>query len=245
MSPSLAMDLPAQVQPPPPKSATHTPRTLLLAPPSVSAHQELLERVVEAHDRHATDIQMLDRLAAGLAALPPATYDLVLLLTDADGSRAESRQLLTRDVMALLFAAMKVGGRFRSQDAQFGRIAGAEKTEAVLAGLVDDGGDGMIKPDPGIQAVPLRLGKRTTNGTATANGNGSVPLPLNGKRKSIDDAPKPVQPAAGVGFVDFSDDLELITGEDDDLIDEDDLLTDADRAAPVSIRKFHVFQTSR
>lgn len=133
---------------------------------------------------------------------------------------------------------MKIGGRFRSQDAQFGKVEGLDKTEAVLAGLVDDGGEGMVKPDPGIQAVPLRLGKKSTNGIKTASVNGVAPTPLIGKRKSIDDGPKPVQAAAGVGFVDFSDDLELITGEDDDLIDEDDLLTDADRAAPIMIRKY-------
>jgi hypothetical protein len=44
---------------------------------------------------------------------------------------------------------------------------------------------------------------------------------------------------AGVGFVDFSDDLDdpIITGEDDDLIDEDDLITEEDMARPVIQRK--------
>ena len=43
-------------------------RTLLLAPPSVSAHPETLARVAEAYDRNATDIQMLDRLASAEGA---------------------------------------------------------------------------------------------------------------------------------------------------------------------------------
>jgi hypothetical protein len=63
-----------------------------------------------------------------------------------------------------------------------------------------------------------------------------VPLNLNGKRNQ----PEPVKPA-GVGFVDFSDDLDdpIITGEDDDLIDEDDLITEEDMARPVIQRESH------
>jgi hypothetical protein len=48
---------------------------------------------------------------------------------------------------------------------------------------------------------------------------------------------------AGVGFVEFSDDFDdpMITGEDDDdeLIDEDTLLTDEDLNRPVNIRKLY------
>ena len=179
---------------------------------------------------------MLDRLAVGLASLPESTYEVVLLLTDADGTRTESQRLLGRELMARLAESLKVGGRFRSQDGLFGNIEGAEKTEAILAGLVSDGGDGMIKPDAGIAAVPLRLGKKNANGNGILNG--SVPLPLNGKRKSVEETPKPVQPVVGVGFVDFSDDLELVTGEEDELVDEDDLLTEEDRTRPIIQRTF-------
>ncbi|KIW05155.1 uncharacterized protein PV09_03706 [Verruconis gallopava] len=206
-------------------------RTLLLAPPSIAAHPEALNRVVEAHDRVHTDIQMLDRLAMGLVTLPPATYDVILLLTNADGSRP---QLVDRTVMNKLFEALKTNGKLKSQDGKLGLTDGPEKTEGILAGLIISD-DGFKKPDiGGTGAVPLRFGRK--NGAAKANADGSVPLSLNGKRKSLEiskDAAKPVQPA-GVGFVDFSDDLdELVTGDDDDLIDEDELLTADDLANPI------------
>ncbi|PVH98523.1 hypothetical protein DM02DRAFT_615745 [Periconia macrospinosa] len=215
------------------------PRTLLLAPPSISAHPEVLDKVYEIHDRSSADLQMLDRLAAGLVQLPASTYDVVLLLTDAHGTTRESHKLLGRDVMSKIAAALKPGGYLRSQDGVFGAAGGAEKTEAILAGLVE-GSDGMTKSeDTGSVSIPLKLRKKangvangTTNGTA--NGNDAVPLNLNGKRKE----PEPVKPV-GVGFVDFSDDLDdpIITGEDDDLIDEDDLITEEDMARPVIQRK--------
>ncbi|KAF2496586.1 Fe-S cluster assembly protein dre2 [Lophium mytilinum] len=215
-----------------------TPRTLLLAPPSISAHPEVLDRVYEIHHRDATDLQMLDRLAAGLVNLPASTYDVVLLLTDADGTSRESHKLLGRDIMTKVAAALKAGGVLRSQDGLFGAVDGTEKTEAILAGLIKESGDGMVKPkDTQGEVVMLRFGKKNgaTNGTNGTNGttNGTVPLPLNGKRKEISSGPvKPI----GVGFVDFSDDFDdpIITGEDDDdLIDEDDLITEADMARPV------------
>ncbi|KAK7542592.1 cytokine-induced anti-apoptosis inhibitor 1, Fe-S biogenesis-domain-containing protein [Phyllosticta citribraziliensis] len=236
MAPSVSIDTSsdfdfASVATHPTKSATGT-RTLLVAPPSVAAHPEALNRVFETHDRNVTDIQMLDRLSLGLVTLPQSTYDAVLVLSDADGSRTQSQNLLSRDVIAKLIETLKPGGRLRSQDGKFG-LDGAEKTEAILAGLVSQDNDGMLKPDYSAeQAVPLRL-KRKTN---TAPSNGAVPLALNGKRKSESvEPPKP----AGVGFVDFSDDFgtPVVTGEDDDddddLIDEDELLTEQDKMRPV------------
>lgn len=221
------------------------PRTLLVAPPSISAHPEVLDKVYEIHDRSSADLQMLDRIAAGLVQLPPSTYDVVLLLTDADGTTRESHKLLNRDVMSKVAAALKAGGFLRSQDGVFGSANSVEKTEAILAGLVD-GVDGMMKPEKEESvSIPLKLRKKTngvangvhntTNGTTngvngTTNGTEAVPLNLNGKRKE----PEPVK-LNGVGFVDFSDDLDdpIITGEDDDLIDEDDLITEEDMARPI------------
>ncbi|KAF1346357.1 DUF689-domain-containing protein [Lizonia empirigonia] len=223
-----------------------TSRTLIIAPPSVAAHPEKLNSIYEIHDRSSTDLQMLDRIAAGLANLPASTYDVVLLLTDAAGTSRESHALLVRDVMHKIVTALKVGGVFKSQD---GALQGSEKTEAILAGLVE-GTEGMTKPaqeEP--VSIPLKFGrKKAANGTNGVNGasntngavqavkpDGSVPLNLNrinlnGKRPS----PEPAKPF-GVGFVDFSDDLDdpIITGEDDDLIDEDDLITEEDMARPI------------
>jgi len=199
-------------------------RTLICAPPSVSSHPEMLEGI----DRSVADLQMLDRIAAGLVNLPASTYDVVLLLTDADGTTRESHKLLARDVMNKVVSALKFGGILKSQH---GALEGSEKTEAILAGLTESP-EGMVKVEQAEPvSIPLKFGKKKTNGTAPAvNPDGSVPLNLNGKRNQ----PEPAKPA-GVGFVDFSDDLDdpIITGEDDDLIDEDDLITEEDMARPV------------
>ncbi|PSN64057.1 DUF689-domain-containing protein [Corynespora cassiicola Philippines] len=229
------------------------PRTLLLAPPSISAHPEVLDSVYQIHDRSSADLQMLDRLAAGFVQLPASTYDVVLLLTDADGTTRESHKLLGRDVMTKVADALKSGGLLKSQDGVFGSPQSTEKTEAILAGLID-GIDGMMKPETTESvSIPLKFGRKKANGVANgvngANGtngtngvngvngtngvnghaetNGTVPLSINGKRKS----PEPSKPN-GVGFVDFSDDLDMpiITGEDDDddIIDENEFITDQD-----------------
>jgi hypothetical protein len=145
--------------------------------------------------------------------------------------------------MNKVVSALKVGGLLKSQAGPF---QGAEKTEAILAGLTETA-DGMIKPEQEEPvSIPLKFGKKAngTNGTNGANGangtvnpDGSVPLNLNRKRNQ----PEPVKPV-GVGFVDFSDDFDdpIITGEDDDLIDEDDLITEADMARPVIQRGLHL-----
>ncbi|EMD97731.1 hypothetical protein COCC4DRAFT_82935 [Bipolaris maydis ATCC 48331] len=210
------------------------PRCLLIGTPSIAAHPEQLDKVYEIHDRKSTDLQMLDRIAAGLVNLPASTYDVVLLLADADGTTRESHKLLARDVMNKVVAALKVGGVLKSQA---GPLQGSEKTEAILAGLTETA-DGMAKPEQEeAVSIPLKFGKKKTgaingtNGTnGTVNPDGSVPLNLNGKRNQTE----PAKPN-GVGFVDFSDDLDdpIITGEDDDLIDEDEFITEADMARPV------------
>jgi len=254
MAPSVTLDTTPDFSMP--SSTTNTtPRTLLLAPPSISSHPSALAHVASNHDRNATDIQMLDRLALGLVNLPAATYDVILLLTDVDGSRRESSRLVDRNVMGQLVAAMKVGGRLRAQDGGFGSMAGgAEHTEAILAGLVEGkGDDGMVKPDSlaGAQTVKLSFGGKKKANAVPLNGVEATPV---GKRKSGDistgngslasaNGASVVQVTlAGVGFVDSNDDFDGGfddgSGYDDDEdmeIPDDAELDRAERINPDSL----------
>lgn len=171
-------------------------RSLLLAPPSIAAHEEKLREIFSTFDRSVTDLQMLDRLSAGFVTLPASTYDLVLVLTDTNGARRiEALELLTRDVFNVLTPAMKPSAQLKLQDGPF---KSTEGREAILAGLVEKDG-AFEKPQYQETAVPLRFG-------------------LNKKRNKP--APEPVK-VESVGFVDNYDDDELIN--EDDLLDEEDL----------------------
>lgn len=212
-------------------SAPHA-RILLLAPPDISAHPESLDRIAAAHDRQSTDIHMIDRLAMGLAPLDTSVYDLILLMTSANGSLQQTRRYLKRGVMARIVRSLKPGGLLQSQDGSYAELE-QERTEAILAGLTKNNGGGMMKPlHASSDAVPLR--QRSTIYPTTLQNVSSSETPL--KRKSVSNGP------IGVGFVDFSDDLDdpIITGEDEDddeLIDEDTLLTEEDMARPIIPRE--------
>lgn len=227
-------------QPPAAEFQSTMTRTLLVAPPSLSSHQEKLNEIFEAQDRAATDIQMLDRLLLGLVSLPEATYDVIILLSDADGSRREGQSFLNRDILTLLVGALKVSGRLRSQDGQFGLSEGPERTEAILAGLMYDAGKGFVKPDYGAQtSVPLPLNKKKgiaqAAGGLTGGTTQSISLPLNGKRKSQDISDSI---PAGVGFMDLTNDLDQpgLDDSEDEIIDEDTLISDEDVKSSVKIR---------
>ena len=220
------------------KSSSFNARTLLLAPPSISSHEERLRNVLASHDRSVTDLQMLDRLSAGLVTLPDSTYDLILILTDADGTRLESSQLLGRDIFGRIVQALKAGGKLQAEDGTFGQqVGGEEHREGILAGLVAEG-NGMARPGySASEAMPLKL-RRKPKETAVSNAGPAIetaPITYHGG------AVQKTKPA-GVGFVDFSGDFDdpMITGEDDDgeLIDEDTLLTEEDMNRPLNIREF-------
>ena len=213
-------------------------RSLLLSPPSLSSHPEKLNNLLTAHDRSTTDIQMLDRLSLSLVSLPEATYDIILILADADNTRTESKRLLNRHVLSRIVRSLRPGGRLKSQDGGFAADGTEERREAVFAGLLMEG-DYMVKPDyTAAESVPVRLSKnKSSGGTATTSavGTGAVSLNLNGKRKNGPSAS--IQPA-GVGYVKFGDDSGTPeVDDDDDLIDEDTLLDEEDLRRPVVQRK--------
>ncbi|KAL8873767.1 MAG: hypothetical protein Q9174_000806 [Haloplaca sp. 1 TL-2023] len=210
------------------------PRTLLLSPPSLSSHPERLNALVAAHDRSATDIQMLDRLSLSLVNLPPATYDIVCVLLDADSTRTESSKLLSSSVLSTIVQSMKAGGKLDIQNGGFATTDSEERREAIFAGLVIEGGS-MVKPNySAAESVPLKFGAKKENGgaaaTTSAAGTGAVSLNLTGERKNgpAEETGAP----AGVGFVLPDDDLD--GGDDDDeLIDEDELLSEDDLKSTV------------
>lgn len=205
MAPALTID-------PNDSSAFSDKRTLLLAPPSLAAQPDNLTAVVSQYDRAVTDLHMIDRIAAGLVTLPESTYDTILILADASASVNESVELLTRRVVGSVVESLRPKGQLQAQDSKDLQATALAK-EAILAGLVASG-SGFEKPDYGAS-------------------EGTVMLKLGGKKKTA--APpvvaKPAAPA-GVGFIDFSDDL-----DDDDLIDEDDLMTEEDLKRPINIRE--------
>ncbi|KAI6782183.1 uncharacterized protein J7T54_002420 [Emericellopsis cladophorae] len=180
-------------------------RTLLLAPPSLAAHEEKLRNVFTTYDRSTSDLQMLDRLSAGLIKLPAATYDLVLVLTDTTGERrAEALKLLSRKVFTALVDSMREGGKFTMQD---GPLASEDAREAILAGLAEKGGafEKVVEEEV---VVPLRLGKKKTNGAP-----------------KVAPAPVPVQSVQ----INLDDDLD----DDDEIMDENDLMTAEDFTRPI------------
>lgn len=181
-------------------------RTLLLAPPSIASHEETLHNVYTTFDRAASDLTMLDRLSSGLVALPPATYDLVVVLTDAAGARRdEAVRILTRRVYDAVAGSMKPGAVLRAQ-------AGPSlpEAEAILAGLVSRG-DGTFEKAAEEAPVLLRLGGgKKKNGVVNGKANGGAPIPK-------------IQPV-----ISLLPDDDLDGFEDDELIDENTLLTEED-----------------
>jgi hypothetical protein len=252
MAPSFTIDNTSDFEMPnatsnPTQNPAAAQRTLLLAPPSLSAHPEALTNVLAAHDRNATDIQMLDRLALGLVSLPAQTYDVVMLLTDADGARSTK---LDRAVVEKLVASLKVEGRLTAQS---GALETQEITEGVLSGLVADGSGALLKPKAAAeQTVKLSFGRKNRKADAAAVPANAVEAINTAKRKSVDiSTAGPVKATpAGVGFVELGDEFGNDYDEDEDMeipsneeleraerIDPDSLLTEEDRLKPLNIRE--------
>lgn len=166
---------------------------------------------------------MLDRLSTGIVTLPSNTYDLVLILTDSDGSRrAEALQLLTRDVYTALVPAMKSGAKLQTED---NVLNASEAMEAVLAGLVQNA-TGFEKPNyEQASAVPLKFGLKKKKTSAAA----PVQAPSMG-----------IQFGSGFGL-DGMNGSNHDRDDNDELINEDSLLNEEDLTRPIMPRKFALF----
>ncbi|ATY60939.1 anamorsin family [Cordyceps militaris] len=206
-------------------TTTTSQRALLLAPPSLASHADALAHVLTQYDRSITDLQMLDRLSAGLVQLPRAHYDLILVLSDAPAATlVESLALLDRAVVGAIAESLRPKGQLRAERPaeNLETAAAALAKEAVLAGLVGSGAGGFVKPDYGDNdgVVSLKLGFRSKKAV-------QAPAPAPAVGSTVLNGTKPAVPA-GVGF-DFGDDL------DDDLIDEETLMTEEDLKRPINI----------
>jgi hypothetical protein len=189
-------------------------------------------------------------------------------LTDVDASTQTPRPLLNREVTEKLVQSLKNGGRLQSQDGSFGQQqSSADQTEAILAGLVADGANGMVKPETfgSEQTVKLNFGnrrKQAANGTEKAQAaavpaNAVEEINLASIAKKETNGSNGTQNGllrstpAGVGFINNEDDLdggyededeEMEFPSDEQLenagrIDPDSLLSEADRQKPLVIRK--------
>ena len=203
-------------------------RTLLLSPPSLSSQPDALNATRASYDGNHTDLQMLDRLELGLVTLPDA-------LSDFDGAKADHRPVLGREVLSRAFKALKPGASLVwtwETD-----IDSEERRELILAGFITRGDGRWIKPDDAAtRSVSLRInGKPPRSLPTTASTNPPEPA-TKGKRESK--TMGPVVPA-GVGFVDMGDGFgePAVEDDDDDLIDENTLLDEADMARPIVQRE--------
>ena len=237
MAPSITVDNTPDFQ--------YTPdKTLLLSPPSLSSQPDKLNAALLSCGRNATDLQMLDRLALGLVSLPDLTYDSIIILADSDDTFTESLKIFERELFAKIVQSLKPGGYLRSQGGTPGSFDNFYQSEAILAGLVSDSERGFQKPSSGQQqAVPLQLGRKKKDRGKLANGFKAT---QESKFKTTTEENKSdvVENPAGVGFIDFGDDLDPGSVQDnnacsdDEFIDEDTLLGDDDLGRPIVQREF-------
>lgn len=196
-------------------------RTLLLAPPSIATQEDKLRDLFSTHPRATTDLQMLDRLSAGFVSLPSNTYDLVLVVTDSDGSRrSEALKLLTRDVYTALVPAMKAGAQLQTQDKPLDM---SEGMEAILAGLVQSA-NGFEKPNfEQATAIPLKFGLKKKK---------AAPAPA--------PAPAVSLPATGFTANGINGNNHDRDEDEDELINEDSLIDEEDFTRPIMPRMFQL-----
>lgn len=190
-------------------------RMLLLSPPSLAARPERLDAILSTHHQYATDLQMLDRLAAGLVSLPDSTYDMVLLLT-ADDSKTDSIPLMGRGVIQSVARTLRPGGKLTYDGGAFVSSGHPDSTEFILAGLMFSDGGYFLKPNFGTQdTVSLKLGKsHPRQSTDAASSSGTISNIL-------------LSPA-------LKDDRE---DAEEELIDEEALLGEEDIGRPIVQRK--------
>ncbi|RPA95132.1 DUF689-domain-containing protein [Choiromyces venosus 120613-1] len=190
-------------------------KTLILCPPSVSSHPDLLKKSLSTFDKGLTDVQMLDRLSMKVVNLPSSTYSTVLILADPSSTTVSPE--LEPYVLQSVFNSMLPKATLKSQEKAFAR--GNTLPFLVTGFMVEKDVDNsitLVKPEfSGTASVPLRLRrKQNVDDSTEIKSTNTEPV------TAATEAPV----IKGVGFVLNDDDLE----NDDDLIDEDTLLETGD-----------------
>ena len=200
---------------------------------------------------------MLDRLSLGLVSLPADTYDEVVILADADGIRRSRLDHLAEGekegkMLGTIVSALKEGGKLSVQEGnatggeiQRGIVSAEEEQAAVLAGLYKDpktGGIRRMKMEE-IASVPLR---RSAPAKAIPRQEPSMQQQQQQQNGGLNPSEKrKLGGLAGVGFSDDPGEVGGLDGEeedeeddsDEDLIDENELLSEEDKTRPIAQRK--------
>ncbi|KAM5469854.1 electron carrier [Microsporum audouinii] len=197
------------------------PRVLLLSPPSLSSNPDKLAELLNQYDKNTRDLQMIDRLAAGLVSLPESTYNLVLLLTDIDGTSTESERLVGRDVLQQIARTLQPGGIMKYHDGLSAMIKEPARTEAILSGLIVNDKGELVKPVFEEQSVLLPFSiNRSQKSRKGININKSDQQPAI-LQKNI------------VTFTNNTNDIFNGPEGDDELIDEDELINEDELERPI------------
>ncbi|KAI5281617.1 electron carrier [Ascosphaera aggregata] len=147
--------------------ASISPHILLLSPPSLASSSDAMSAATFPYDISSTDIdiQMLDRLQAGLASLQPAKYNQIVFLPGTDNTLSESIKLLDRHLLLSITKSLLPGGVLRAHSHLGGLnnlFDSSLQLEALLAGLlVDDDANLYIPNYESQETVPLKLNKST------------------------------------------------------------------------------------
>ena len=187
-----------------------------------------MARVFDTHPRGTCDLQMLDRVSAGLVKLPNSTYDLVLLLVDPTAGTSISRRgYLDRSALTVVTQSMRSNATLRIDDGS--GLESREEKEAVLSGLVAEGTTEFRKPDFGDDEGVVRLPFVKAN-KSKVNKMEEIAVSAG--------IAAPVAAPVGVGFINGDDDLDMLDGDEDDdeLIDENELLTEEEKSRKLDIR---------
>jgi hypothetical protein len=204
-----------------------------------------LNEAILSYNRNATDLQMLDRLALGLASLPDSTYSNIIILAGGDESFSESLKLINRETFTQIIKSLRRGGYIYSQDADRALAAGAfDHNEAILAGLIQVDNGKYMKPDTEVmQAVPLRIGRKhnllagASRLEKSAAGHQFPPRVFEDRSLSGDDTVSAVGSQNLQGNIVSAAAMDNDEDSDDELINEDNLLDDSELSAPIIQRK--------